>query len=457
MSRELRKSTDLLNGPILINLARLAIPIMATGFVQTAYSLTDMAWIGFIGSHATAAVGASGMFTWFAFGLILIAKMGGQIELAQSIGAGNEENAGSYLRASLKLTILLTAIFSSAALIFTPQMISFLGLSDRDTLSMAETYNRITCGLFIFQALNSTFTGIYTALGDSRTPLLANCVGLIGNMIFDPILILGIGPFPRLEVAGAAIATVGAQAVVTLIFIIKRKQSDYEILRHIGILQRVRSQFYVRITRVGLPAAIQEVFYSFVGMTLTRMVTAWGDDIVAVQKVGANIEQIAWMTGQGFGSAVNAFIAQNFGASRMDRVKSCYLAALKLMLIWGVIATGILFFGADPLFRIFLHEDRLIPLGVDYMRIISYGELFVCVEIMTNGALSGLGHTGICSLICMSLTGARIPIAWLLTRTSLGVDGIWWAYTVTSMAKGVVYTLVILYILRSLMKRYGYK
>ena len=449
-----RRSTDLLSGPILLNLSRLAIPIMATGFVQTAYSLTDMAWIGLVGSRATAAVGAAGMFTWLASGLVTIPKMGGQIELAQSVGAGNEEHAGNYLRAALKLTIGLILIFSVLAVIFTPQMIGFIGLNDSTTILMAESYNRIACGLYIFQALNLTFTGIYTALGDSRTPFLANCVGLVGNMIFDPLLILGIGPFPELRVEGAAIATVGAQAVVTLIFILKRKQSDYAILRRIGLLSRVKGRYYIRITKMGLPAALQDTFYSFVGMMLTRMVSAFGDDIVAVQKVGANIEQIAWMTGQGFGAAVNAFIAQNFGAGRIDRVKGCYIAAVKLMIAWGIIATGILYFGSGPLYRIFLHEQELIPLGANYMRIIAYGELFVCIELMTNGALSGLGHTGICSLICMSLTGIRIPVGYFLSSTSLGVDGIWWAYTVTSIAKGVVYTAVILAILKKLMKRY---
>ena len=449
-----RRSTDLLSGPILLNLSRLAIPIMATGFVQTAYSLTDMAWIGLVGSRATAAVGAAGMFTWLASGLVTIPKMGGQIELAQSIGAGNEERAGSFLRASLKLTVGLMLIFSLLALIFTPQMIGFIGLNDAVTIGMAESYNRIACGLYVFQALNLTFTGIYTALGDSRTPFLANCVGLLGNMVFDPLLILGVGPFPELGVEGAAIATVGAQAVVTAIFILKRKQSDYAILRRIGIFERVNRKYYIRITRMGLPAALQDTFYSFVGMMLTRMVSSFGDDIVAVQKVGANIEQIAWMTGQGFGAAVNAFIAQNYGAGRMDRVKGCYLAAVKLMIVWGIIASGILYFGSGPLYRIFLHEEELIPLGANYMQIIAYGELFVCIEIMTNGALSGLGHTGLCSLICMSLTGIRIPLGYLLSGSSLGVDGIWWTYTVTSIAKGVVYTIVILVVLKRLMKRY---
>ena len=92
--------------------------------------------------------------------------------------------------------------------------------------------------------------------------------------------------------------------------------------------------------------------------------------------------------GQGFGAAVNAFIAQNFGAGRIDRVKGCYIAAVKLMIAWGIIATGILYFGSGPLYRIFLHEEELIPLGANYMRIIAYGELFVCIELMTNGALS---------------------------------------------------------------------
>ena len=104
-------------------------------------------------------------------------------------------------------------------LIFTGPLLDFFHLGDPQTYAHAEIYMKITCGLVIFSYLNYTLTGIYTAQGNSKTPFIANLIGLVMNMILDPLLVLGIGPCPRLEVAGAAIATVTAQFIVMAVMI----------------------------------------------------------------------------------------------------------------------------------------------------------------------------------------------------------------------------------------------
>ena len=446
------RTIDLLEGPILPALSRLALPIMATAFVQMAYNLTDMAWIGFLGSNSVAAVGAAGMFTWFAQGVMNIAKMGGQVMVAQSIGAGEEQEARAYLRGSLQLTLLLALVYGLACLAFAKPLIGFFQFSNQETREQAEIYLRIVCGLILFAFLNQTMTGLYTSVGDSRTPFLANCIGLFGNMIFDPMLIFGIGPFPRMGVAGAALATVSAQAVVTLALFLMRKRSHAPVFENMALQKPVSAFHYRRMIGIGLPASVQTMVYCGISMVLTRLVSGWGDAAVAVQRVGNQIESLGWMTGEGFGAAVNAFMAQNYGARRLDRVKQSYRASLILMLIWGAFTTLVLYFGAEPLFRLFIHEPEIIPEGVNYLRILSFGEIPMCFELMTVGALSGLGRTGICSIISMTLTGSRIPIALMLSSTALALSGIWWAFTVSSIIKGIVFTITFAIILRRLMK-----
>lgn len=449
------RALNLLEGPILPALSRLALPIMATAFVQMAYNLTDMAWIGFLGSRSVAAVGAAGMFTWFAQGVMNIGKMGGQVMVAQSIGAGQEAEARAYLRGSLQITVGLALLYALICLLFARQMIGFFNLSDPETVAQAEAYFRIVCGLILFAFLNQTLTGIYTSVGDSKTPFLANCIGLVGNMVFDPMLIFGIGPFPRMGVEGAAVATVSAQAAVTLALLLMRGRSHAPVLQHIAFFRPAELRHYRKIVTIGFPASIQTMVYSSISMVLTRMVSAWGDAAIAVQRVGSQIESLGWMTGEGFGAAVNAFMAQNYGARRLDRIRECYRASLLLMAFWGLFVMAVLYLGARPLFGIFIHEAEIIPEGVNYLRIISFGELPMCLELMTVGALSGLGRTGTCSLISMTLTGARIPIALLLSATALGLSGIWWAFTVSSMIKGVVFTIAFLLIYRNLRRRLG--
>lgn len=451
--RQRAGALDLLHGRILPTLARLALPIMATAFVQMAYNLTDMAWIGFLGSSAVAAVGAAGMYTWLAQGVAMIAKMGGQVGLGQSVGAGKHREAAAFLRGALQLAIFLALLYGAVCLLFAPQLIGYFGLSDAATFDMAVLYLRIAGGLILFAFLNLTMTGLYTSVGDSRTPFLANCIGMFGNMLFDPVLIFGIGPFPRMGVAGAALATVSAQAVVSLVLFAFRKRSHASVLMKLNLFLPAPAFIYRSILRIGLPASVQSMVYTLISMVLTRIAATWGDTAVAVQRVGSQIESIAWMTADGFGSAVNAFMAQNYGARQLSRVRGTYKAAFLLMAGWGLFSMLLLYFGAGALTGLFLHEEEALREGVYYLQVISFGEIFMCVELMTVGALSGLGRTGICSAVSMTLTGSRIPIAYALSATTLGIGGVWWAFSLSSMAKGVIFTIVFLLVLRQVERK----
>ena len=239
---------------------------------------------------------------------------------------------------------------------------------------------------------------------------------------------------------------------MTLALFLMRKRSHAPVFENMALQKPVSAFHYRRMIGIGLPASVQTMVYCGISMVLTRLVSGWGDAAVAVQRVGNQIESLGWMTGEGFGAAVNAFMAQNYGARRLDRVKQSYRASLILMLIWGAFTTLVLYFGAEPLFRIFIHEPEIVPEGVNYLRILSFGEIPMCFELMTVGALSGLGRTGICSIISMTLTGSRIPIALMLSSTALALSGIWWAFTVSSIIKGIVFTITFAIILRRLMK-----
>ena len=202
------KTIDLTSGPILKTLAELALPIMASSLLGTAYNITDMAWIGMLGSKAVAGVGVGGMYVWLSQGLVALPRMGGQVNVAQACGRGDYEQARGYAASALRLTFLLGILFAAVCIVFIHPLLGFFNLGDAKTYTAAKLYTLITCGLILFSFLNLTLTGLSTAQGDSKTPLMANLLGLVGNMILDPILILGFGPFPRLEVVGAAVATV---------------------------------------------------------------------------------------------------------------------------------------------------------------------------------------------------------------------------------------------------------
>lgn len=439
----------LTKGPILKTLTKLAIPIMASYFIGTLYNITDMAWIGQLGSKAVAGVGVGGMFTWLSQGLSSIARMGGQVQVAQCIGRGDREKAHGYAQVAIQLAFYMGLIFALISLIFVHPMVGFFNLTDPEAYSAAVSYTRIACGLIVFSFLTVTLTGLYTAQGDSQTPFWANLIGLATNMILDPILILGPGPFPKLGVIGAAIATVTAQFIVMGIMVLGvMRQKKENVLKGIRLAAVIPGSYLKGICQIGIPSGIQDMTYCFISMILTRMVSGFGAEALATQRVGGQIESISWHTADGFAAALNAFTAQNYGAGKMDRVKKGYRASLLTVGVWGLLVTAIFVFAPNTIARIFFHEPKAIAIAVSYLIIIGLSEAFLCVEITTIGAISGLGKTHLCSIISILFTSMRIPLAIVLGNTSLGLDGIWWALSSTTMIKGIIFTATFFWITR---------
>lgn len=427
---------NLLEGKILPALSALALPIMATSLIQMAYNLIDMIWIGKIGASAVASVGAAGMFMWLSNGLATLAKMGGQIKVGHALGAQKKEDATSYAQSSIQMGIVFAIGFGILSVVFADEMIGFFQLNSAQVIQDAKLYLMITCGLVIFSFMNQIFTGILTAMGNSRTSFIATGIGLVLNIVLDPLFIFGFGIIPPMGVAGAAIATVLAQLVVMLLFL-------YTILRDtvlfcdVHILHSYSSQHTREIFRIGLPSAVQSMLFSGISMVIARLIAGWGDAAVAVQKVGSQIESISWMTAEGYAAALNSFVAQNHGAKNTDRIWEGYRLSMIVMLTWGVFCSLVLIVFPQLIFQVFIQEAEVLPMGVDYLRILGVSQLFMCMEITTAGAFSGLGKTLPPSIVSITLTGARIPMAILLGRW-LGLNGVWWAITISSIGKGIV-------------------
>ena len=422
---------NLTKDPILKTLTKLAVPIMASSFLGTLYNITDMAWIGLLGSKAVAGVGVGGMFTWLSQGLAAMARMGGQVHVAQCIGRGDRERAHGFAQAAVQLAAFMGMAYAILSLLFTRQMVGFFQLADAQAHAAAMSYTRIACGLIVFSFMTLTLTGLYTAQGDSKTPFIANLVGLATNMVLDPVLILGVGMFPKLGVVGAAIATVTAQAIVMSIMIV-------------GIVIQ-KKENVLKGTR--LLAKIPWEYLQAISMVLTRMISGYGAEAVATQRVGGQIESISWNTADGFAAALNAFIAQNYGAGKNDRVKKGYKASLWTVGIWGLLVSAVFICIPEPIARIFFHEPKAIATSVEYLIIIGFSEAFMCVELTTVGALSGLGRTRLCSIISIAFTSARIPLSIILGGI-MGLDGIWWAISSTSIVKGIIFTCTFLWLTR---------
>lgn len=433
------KSVNLLDGSIVGSLSRLAFPIMGASLIQMGYNLIDMIWIGRLGSGAVAAVGAAGMFLWMANGVTTVPRIGGQVTVGQKLGAGNDKEAAEYASCALRMGLFLGIIYGLICAIFNHQLIAFFKLNNPEVIRNARLYLIIAGGLLIFFFLDQVIGGILAAMGNTVTTFRVTTVGLVINLVLDPVLIFGIGPFPRLEVVGAALATVFAQMIVFVLYL-KAIWREPIIFRNLQLFKRSKKQNLDDIIKIGLPSALQDVLFSAISMVIARFVAGYGDAAVAVQKVGGQIESISWMMGGGFAMAVNSFVAQNFGAGKIDRVKKGFRTSVLIMAVWGLFNTFLLITFPKFFFSIFITEPDVIPMGIDYLRIIGISEIFICLEGAATGAFQGLGKTIPPSIVGITFNALRIPAVLLLSNI-LGLNGIWWVLTISCVFKGTILPL----------------
>lgn len=440
---------DLTNGSIGNRLIKLSLPIMGTSFIQMAYNLVDMLWVGKAGSDAVAAVGTAGFFPWLSMAFIMLSRVGGEVKVAQSVGENNINNTKLYIKSALENNIILSILFSMVVIIFNKSFIDIFKLGNESVILMSRQYLVIVSFGFFFFFLNQVLTGIFNGLGNSKTPFLINTVGLVTNIVLDPILIFGLFGMPKLGVAGAAIATISAQIVSSIIFLYKIKKSNDEYFK-IKLFKNMNIPFHKDVIKIGIPVAIQNGMFTLISMVIGILIASWGSTAIAAQKVGSQIESISWMTSDGLSVAITSFIGQNYGANKFDRVKKGCKAGILSALLLGVITTLILVFGGGIIFSLFINEQDAIIKGEMYLKILGYTQIFNCLEIIVCGIFKGLGRTYISSVVVTVLTALRIPMAYVLSNKSiLGLNGIWWSISISTFLKGALLISIFIYLYKN--------
>ena len=444
------KNLNLTEGKIRSTLAKLALPIMGTSFIQMAYNLTDIMWLGRLSTNAVAAAGTAGYFMWFGAALVMITQVGVGVNVAQCYGSGDFEGAKKYISNGFQLDLFIAILYSVFLFIFKRDLIGFFDLKDPEVISMAIEYLTIISIGITFHFLNPVFSTTLNSTGNSITPFKINTMGLITNIILDPILIFGIGPIPSLGIKGAAIATILSQLFVTLIFILLGKINS-TIYSHVNLFSKPNKKTITSIMTLGIPPFFQTGLHSVISMILTKIVAGFGPIPVAVQSIGSQIESISWMTSEGFSAAISAFIGQNYGAKKIERIKDGYKQGMQILGGIGIFATLLLIFAAEPLFTIFVPNDpEAIREGVIYLRILGLSQFFMSIEIGTSGAFNGLGRTLPPTINGGILNALRIPLAILLSASVLGLSGVWWSITISSIIKGIIIFIWFRFTLRKL-------
>ncbi len=246
---------DLTEGKILNKLFLLAMPIILTGFIETANSLVDMMWIGKIGTAEVAAVGTAGFYIWLSSAFIFLVRTGTEIMVAQKTGEQEHGEAKGYARAGIILSIIIGFIFSAIMIIFRNPLIELFRIEDKDVVRKAILYLvYVTPGIF-FSFTSKVMTGAFNGRGKSKLPFIANVTGLVVNILLDPILIFGMFGLPKMDIVGAALATTIAQLVslLILIYYIKIKKLLFDSF---DFFKRTEFAKMKEIIKLGVPSCL---------------------------------------------------------------------------------------------------------------------------------------------------------------------------------------------------------
>jgi putative MATE family efflux protein len=360
------------------------------------------------------------------------------VGIARAIGAKKDAVARNLAAHAVTISLITSLAVGALLLLFAQHIIGLFHLQP-SVNEQCRDYLRIMIYSMPFWFFNPTFSGIYNGCGNSRTPFVVSSIGIAVNVVLDPFLIFGIGFFPALGTEGAALATAFSLVVEFAIFVILLRKKSATPLPRFHFFTPLKRNLSWRLLKVGAPPSLQSALYAIFSMVASTIAASVGGHVgVAVMGAGSQIESLSWITANGVATALGAYIGQNYGAQKMQRVARSFAAGMGLVLAYGaVVGACFMLFGRE-IFSLFIPGDAAVAdEGARYLFIFGISQLFLCAEITAGGAFNGISRSHYSATVGIALTALRIPVALWLSR-SMGLAGVWWAMSLSTMLKGLV-------------------
>jgi putative MATE family efflux protein len=423
--------SDDLRGTIL----RIALPAVASSLLMTIFSSVDAFWVGTrIGADALAAVSTSLFWIWMVVSFAEMIGVGLTAVVARRYGERRGREATRVAGDVLVFSVVLGCLVAAIGLAVLPRLFAVMETPPHVTALGTRYLSVYLLGtplIYGFFAVDASFR----AAGDTRTPFVLLAASVAVTLVLDPALLLGLGPLPRLGIAGAAIATIATRGVAFVLGV------GLAARRGLLRLGRVRWESIRAVCRVGLPTAITGSTFSLIYVALTRTTTRFGTPALAALGIGHRVESWLFMIGVGFGAATAAIVGQNLGAGRPDRALRSGWIAVGYCSALGLVACVLELIFPRQFAGLFTSDPAVVAEAVRYLRIAAYSQLAVCAEIVLEAAMGGAGDTVPPMLSSTALTASRIPLAaWAAVRW--GSVGIWWVISLTAIGRAVAMMLL---------------
>ncbi len=401
---------------------KFALPMVLGMLLQQLYHVVDRIIVGnYLGTVELAAIGASSPIFYALIAFVIGIGSGATIIISQYFGAKNLDKVKKAIDTIYIFLFLASIILTSIGILFSEEIFRLLHVEE-DVIPLATDYfNVFMMGLVAFFGFSGT-SSILRGLGDSMTPLYFMVIATVVNIVLDIVFIVVF----NWGISGVAYATIIAQGgafISGAIYLNKKHQ-----IISFNVLQfSFDKELFMQSIRIGLPTGFQQTFVALGIMALIRIVNNFDTNVLAAYTVASGIDALAAMPALSLASALSAFVGQNLGAQRIDRIKKGLKATL--FMAWGislVVMLCVIFFG-EYMMQAFTQDENVISHGANYLVIVSSFYMIFSTMFVMHGVLRGAGATLIPMFITLfSLWVIRIPFAVFLSKI-FGVNGIWWA------------------------------
>lgn len=421
--------------PVLGLLLSMSLPMVISMMVNSLYNIVDSIFVAKISENAMTALSLVYPIQNLVNAITIGFAIGINAVVSFYLGAQDQKSANSAATQGLLLNTLHGLLLSAGCIIVIPK---FLGMftSDAEVISLGLTYSRIVFCFGIVIGLELSFEKIFQSVGRMIASMASMMIGCIANIILDPILIFGLGPFPKMGIAGAALATGISQVLTLLIYI------TIYIVRPIPVcmgLKHLKSgnSAVRKLYSIGIPATLTMALPSLLISSLNAILATYSQVYVIVLGAYYKLQTFLYLPANGIIQGMRPLIGYNYGAGEHARIKKIYKTALCLTAGIMVLGTVLSLTIPGQLMGLFTSNTETIQAGTTALRIISGGFIISAVSVTSSGALEGLGK-GIPSLIISLLryTIIIIPAALLLSRLT-GASGVWHAFWVTEVITAI--------------------
>ena len=427
---------DLTRGSVAANIWHLALPLMVSSALLDVFNIVDMIFVGRLGPEAIAAVSIGGVV----IGIVRMVGMGistGTVALiSRFVGQKDRDTAKLVLGQSVTMSLVGAAVIAVAGHFLAEPLLRVLGAAD-DVIPYGVDYLRIMTAGSVAMFLSVVLGAGLRGFGNATTPMIALGIGTILNIGLDPLLIFGIGPFPRLEVAGSAIATVLTQAISAVILLVFLVRQDGGI-KLTATKKNGHESFVGRITRIGSYSAMRMLSMNVSRLVLVRIVAMFGTYAVAAFGIGMRLRIFVLILGFGLADATAVNVGQNLGAGHPDRAeRSAWLSVLFFGLFLIVVSVVFLVF-PTAIIGVFNSHPEVLELGASFLLFFVPSLFFMDLAIVLGRAMDGAGSTRapmITTFVALIVIG--IPLAWWFSRL-WGVNGLWASLVASNMVQGVL-------------------